>query len=109
MELSGYRFMWVVAMFDLPTDTKEARRQYAQFRKALLKDGFARMQYSVYVRHCASRENAAVHMGRVQRSVPPDGEVRVLTITDKQFERMRVFWGKRRVESEPPPAQMELF
>ena len=108
-ELSGYRFMWVLAMFDLPTDTKESRRDYARFRKALLKDGFVMMQYSVYIRHSASRENAAVHIARVEQNIPPDGEVRVITITDKQFERMRIFWGNRRMPPESPPAQLELF
>jgi CRISPR-associated protein Cas2 len=109
MYISGYRCMWIVAMFDLPVDTKKARREYAIFRKGLLKDGFARMQFSVYMRHCASEENADVHVQRVERMVPPDGEVRILTVTDKQFERMRVFWGKMRKPVEPPPAQMELF
>ncbi|MBI1338353.1 MAG: CRISPR-associated endonuclease Cas2 [Phycisphaera sp.] len=101
--------MWVVTMFDLPVDTKKARRAYAQFRKKLIQDGFARMQFSVYIRHCASEENALIHTTRVQNSVPDDGEVRVLTITDKQFARMRVFWGKRRKPPEPPPSQLELF
>lgn len=109
MFISGYRCMWVVTMFDLPVDTKAARREYALFRKKLLKDGFARMQFSVYIRHCASEENADVHMLRVEKAVPPDGEVRVIAITDKQFERMRVFWGKRRRTPEQPPAQLELF
>ncbi len=109
MFISGYRCMWVVAMFDLPVDTKAARRAYAQFRKALLKDGFARLQFSVYARHCASEENADVHAQRVERALPEDGEVRILTITDKQFGRMRVFWGKRRKPPEPPPLQLELF
>jgi len=108
-ELSGYRFMWVLAMFDLPTDTKESRKNYTRFRKSLLKDGFAMMQFSVYIRHCASRENAAVHLERIERNIPPDGEVRVITITDKQFERMRIFWGNRRQRPESPPAQLELF
>jgi len=79
----------------LPVDTKEARRQYALFRKELLKDGFARMQFSVYIRHCASEENAAVHGGG-GAGVAAGWEVRVMLITDKQFERMRVFWGKMR-------------
>lgn len=109
MNLSGYRYMWVVAMFDLPVHDKPARKAYSQFRKALLKDGFAKMQFSVYIRHCASRENAEVHMRRVERAVPDDGEVRVICITDKQFERMRVFWGKARKPPEPAPAQLELF
>lgn len=101
--------MWVLAMFDVPVDTKRARKAYVQFRKGLLKDGFTKMQFSVYVRHCASEENAAVHMTRVERMVPPDGEVRILTLTDKQFERMRVFWGKMRKAAAPPPPQLELF
>ena len=101
--------MWVVVMFDLPTDTKAARRAYTQFRKKLLQDGFTRMQYSVYIRHCASEENADVHIKRVERWIPDDGEVRVLWITDKQFERMHVFWGKMRKPTEPPPQQLELF
>jgi CRISPR-associated protein Cas2 len=101
--------MWVLTMFDLPVDTKKARRQYAQFRKFLLEDGFTRMQFSVYARHCPSEENATVHLTRVARQVPPDGEVRILTITDKQFERMRIFWGKLRKPVEKPAEQLELF
>lgn len=107
--LSAYRFMWIVAMFDLPVTTKVARKRYARFRKFLLRDGFVQMQYSVYMRHCASRENADVHIRRIGEAVPPEGEVRILTITDKQFERMRVFRGKRRRQPEQPPAQLELF
>lgn len=96
-------------MFDLPVDTRQARRAYAQFRKALLKDGFTRMQYSVYIRHCASEENLDVHEARVQAALPDDGEVRLLGITDKQFGRMRIFWGKLRKPPEKAPAQLELF
>lgn len=101
--------MWVVAMFDLPVDTAEARRDYTQFRKRLLQDGFAMMQYSVYIRHCASMDNATVHIDRVGKFLPPDGEVRLLTMTEKQFQRMQVFWGKRRRAPEPEPAQIELL
>ena len=109
MHISGYRCMWVLAMFDLPTDTKSARRAYTQFRKVLLKDGFTMMQFSVYIRHCASEENAQVHIERIERAVPDDGEVRIIAITDKQFGRMRIFWGKMRKKPEPAPQQLELF
>ncbi len=109
MLISGYRCMWVVVMFDLPVDTVEGRRHYARFRKSLIEDGFTMMQFSVYTRHCASEENAQVHLRRVEGLVPPDGEVRVITITDKQFERMAVFWGRKRRVPEPPPPQLELF
>ena len=101
--------MWVLVMFDLPTDTKNARRQYAQFRKFLLEDGFQMMQYSIYLRHSPSQENADVHTKRVRNQLPPDGEVRVITITDKQFEKMEVFLGKMRKTPEPAPCQLMLF
>lgn len=109
MLISGYRCMWLLTMFDLPVDTKEARRAYTRFRKSLLKDGFTRMQFSVYTRHCASEENMEVHITRVQGALPGDGEVRLLSVTDKQFERMQVFWGKTRKPTESPPRQLELF
>lgn len=105
----GWRSMWVVAMFDLPTDTSAARKAYARFRKELLKDGFTMMQYSVYVRHCASIENAKVHVARMGVCVPSAGEVRFLTITDKQFGRIEVYVGKTRKAVPNPPAQLEFF
>jgi len=97
MNLSGYRAVWIFAMFDLPTDTKQARREYTHFRKNLLKDGFVMLQYSVYVRHCPSRENAEVHY------------VRLITVTDKQFGRMQSFWGKMRKREVRQVRQLELF
>ena len=109
MIISGYRAVWILAMFDLPTDTKKARKDYTHFRKNLLKNGFGMLQYSVYIRHCSSEENAAVHYNRVKAFLPPDGEVRLVTITDKQFERMQTFWGKMRKPPPRKPRQLELF
>lgn len=101
--------MWVIVLFDLPTDTKRARQQYTRFRKALLDDGFTMMQYSVYMRHSASEENAQVHVKRIKAKLPPDGEVRIVKITDKQFAKIQVFYGKRRKPTETPPAQLSFL
>ncbi len=109
MAFGGYRTMWVIVMFDLPTDTKKARKDYARFRKHIMRDGFIMMQFSVYARHCASEENAFVHSGRVREWLPPQGEVRVIIITDKQFGRMQVFYGKKRKKAETTPQQITLF
>ena len=109
MFVSGYRCMWIIVFFDLPTDTSTARKQYTRFRKTLLADGFGMMQYSVYYRHCASKENTTVHLQRIRKSIPPDGEVRVAQFTDKQFARMEVYLGKRRVRTEQEPVQLEMF
>ena len=33
----------------------------------------------------------------------------ILSVTDKQYGRMQVYWGKTRKPTEPAPAQLELF
>ena len=109
MELSGYRSMWTIVMFDLPVDTKQSRKDYAQFRKHLLQDGFFKLQYSVYARPAPSKECATVHIQRLEHWLPPQGEVRVLEMTDKQFELMRIFWGKKRRPPPQTPKQLEFF
>lgn len=109
MELNGYRIMWLFVFFDLPTETKKDRRNASQFRNNLLKDGFSMMQYSVYVRHCASSESADVHEKRIYQLLPPLGKVSVLRITDKQFGNIQNFLGKTEVPTAPQPTQLELF
>ena len=109
MIFGGLNTMWVIVLFDLPTDTSEARKQYTNFRKSLLDDGFRMMQYSVYIRHSASDENALVHAKRIKSSLPPDGEVRIIQITDKQFGKIEVFYGKKRVQTEQAPLQLQFF
>lgn len=106
---SGYRSMWIFAMFDLPVATKEDRRRYARFRKALLQRGFTMLQFSVYARHCASEEFAGGVRADVRAVLPPEGQVRVLSVTDRQFGKMEVYFGKKRRRTEDPPAQLMLF
>jgi CRISPR-associated protein Cas2 len=97
------------ALFDLPMDTKENRREYTQFRKSLLKEGFTMLQYSVYARHGASEEAMEAVRSRVKSALPPHGQVRLLPVTDHQFGKMQVFYGKKRMPVEDPPAQLVLF
>jgi CRISPR-associated protein Cas2 len=109
MELNGYRIMWLFVFFDLPTETKKNRRNASQFRGNLLKDGFSMMQFSVYIRHCASGESADVHEKRINKLVPPLGKVSVLRITDKQFGLIINYLGKAKQENINAPTQLELF
>ncbi|MBI3831831.1 MAG: CRISPR-associated endonuclease Cas2 [Planctomycetes bacterium] len=109
MDLNGWRRVWLFVLFDLPVKTKTDRRHYRLFHKALLKDGFHRVQFSVYNRFCPSVENAEVHEKRVKEELPPEGEVRLVLLTDKQFERMKVYWGEKKREPQPLPPQLLLF
>jgi len=107
--LNHYRCLWVLVFFDLPTETRAERKIASKFRKNLLEDGFAMFQFSIYMRFCSSRENAAVHQKRVRNLLPEKGKVGVMQVTDKQFGMMELFYGKKVVEKEQPPQQLELF
>lgn len=109
LALSGYKTMWLMAMFDLPVDDREARRRYTRFRGLLLDNGFSQLQYSVYARCCDSEATATTQRDKIVRKLPSDGNVRLLMITDRQFAKMEVFLGRNRVEAESKPAQLELF
>ncbi|MDP2168282.1 MAG: CRISPR-associated endonuclease Cas2 [Thermodesulfovibrionales bacterium] len=108
-EISGYNSMWLIAMFDLPVVTKEARYRYTRFRNGLLKEGFTMLQFSVYARFCSSEETSDVFRKRIREILPKDGEVRLLAITDRQFGKMEIFFGKKRTEVEKPPEEFLLF
>ena len=107
--LNAYQIMWLFVFFDLPVTTKTKRRAATRFRKRLLKDGFNMMQYSVYTRHCASRESAKVHVKRVNSFVPSEGHVTILKVTDKQYGRIINLWGKKTEKPERAPPQLEIF
>lgn len=101
--------MWLFAMFDLPVDTREKRRAYRHLRNRLIRCGFTMLQYSVYCRYCPGEESAEVHKKYVKRAIPDEGQVRLLMVTDRQFGKMEVYFGKNRKPVEDPPAQMMLF
>ena len=108
--LSEYRIMWIFVLFDLPTETKKERKLAAQFRKDIMGDGFTMFQFSIYIRHCASMDNAEVHMKRVRSLVPETGKICMFTLTDKQFANIETFYGiKCKDTVKPSYIQLELF
>ncbi|MFN7911259.1 MAG: CRISPR-associated endonuclease Cas2 [Bacteroidota bacterium] len=107
--LNAYRVMWTLVMYDLPTETAKDRKLAAQFRKDLMKDGFTMFQFSMYLRHSPSAENAEVHKKRVVKCLPEFGKVGIMQITDKQFERMEIFYGTKKTDIPDVPQQLELF
>ena len=101
--------MWVMVLFDLPTETKTDTKNYRRFVDVLEKDGFTRFQFSIFLRHCVSQDNAKVHIKRVKLNLPPKGHVCVFQITDKQFSMMEVFYSRKKEELPEPTQQLEIF
>lgn len=109
LRLSEYRIMWVLVMFDLPTETKQQRKSAADFRKYLISDGFTMFQFSIYARNCSSFENATAHIKRVSGNIPGDGKVCIITITDKQFGNIKIFEGTKKAKPMTSAIQLEIF
>lgn len=107
--LNQYKIMWVMVFFDLPTETKQQRKDYTTFRKRLISDGFTMFQFSIYIRSCASVENAKVHVDRISRILPEAGTVCIMTITDRQFGDIKIFEGVKRAKPKVDAIQLELF
>lgn len=90
----SYRFMRMLVMFDLPTETAEDRRNYRLFRKTLIKNGFYMMQESVYTRMILNRSVQRSAMDVIRRNKPARGTVQILVVTEKQFSQMEFIVGE---------------
>lgn len=107
--LSGYRLMWILVMFDLPTDTKPQRKAATDFRNFLLDEGFERSQFSVYARFVNGKEAFATRVNRIERNLPDAGDVQVLNFTDRQYRDIVHFSDQGRKRARENPQQLVMF
>ena len=97
--------MRILVFFDLPVKTKAERRAAAKFRNFLLTDGYHMVQLSVYARICSGTDSVAAHRARLAAALPSKGSVRMLVITEKQYDNIQILVGEPTVYDEPQ--QME--
>lgn len=98
--MKKHDFMRLLLFFDLPMVTKKERKVYAAFRKYLISKGYIMLQFSVYVRIFANREAVNNHVVMIKKNVPKEGQIRIMSVTEKQFSKMEVILGgKSRQES----------
>lgn len=83
-----YRFMRILVFFDLPTETAKDRKNYSQFRKFLIKEGFMMMQESVYAKLVLNNSITNSIKDKISKNKPQKGIVQMLIITEKQFNSM---------------------
>lgn len=96
----SYQQMRILCMFDLPMESKKEQRCYRLFRKELLANGFVMLQYSVYYRVVPNRSAGKKFEGILKRATPPFGEIRLLYVSEKQFEEMQLLVGARSHQEE---------
>ncbi|MDK9720214.1 MAG: CRISPR-associated endonuclease Cas2 [Rhodospirillales bacterium] len=109
MALCGYRLMWMIVLFDLPVQTKKERKEATRFRNFLLDQGFEMSQFSVYMRFCSGKEQAETQTKRIEKNVPKTGKVHIVYLTDKQYENIACFDGRKREPAKKNPSQLTLF
>lgn len=108
-KLSGYRLMWILVMFDLPTDTKPQRKAATNFREFLLDEGFERSQFSVYARFVNGKEAFSSRVSRIERHLPESGDVQILNFTDRQYRDIVHFSDQGRRTARENPNQLVMF
>ena len=92
------KFMRIIVMFDLPVITENERKVATKFRKYLLDDGFIMIQYSVYSRICKNNDDLYKHINRLKINTPKTGNVRLLQVTENQYNNMIMFSGNKKTE-----------
>jgi len=107
--LSGYRLMWILVMFDLPTDTKPQRKAAGDFRNFLLDEGFERCQFSIYARFVNGKEAFDTRVRHIERTLPGQGDIQILSFTDRQYRDIIHFSDQGRRGQRKNPEQLVLF
>lgn len=107
--LSSYRLMWMLVMFDLPTESKKQRKDANNFRKFLLDEGFERSQFSVYARFVNGKEAFKTRINRIKQNLPIQGDVQILNFTDRQYRDIVHFNSRSRKSTRKNPDQLVLF
>ena len=107
--LSKYKTMWLFVMFDLPVKHKYERKIYNNFRNKLLEHGFMRAQYSVYIKSCTDRNEVIRLSKTIDKISPYNGQVRIIEITEKQYENMKILGSEQKPKKERRYNQLELF
>lgn len=90
----SYRFMRIIVMFDLPVLTSQEKKEYRKFRKFLISNGFIMLQQSIYSKIALNGTVAKTIRKNIRDNRPNDGLVQVLTITEKQYNRMEFLVGE---------------
>ena len=90
--------MRVLVFFDLPVLTSENRRAYAKFRRFLLKNGFLKLQESVYCKLALNSSAVNAIVDNVHKNKPEEGLIQLLTVTEKQYAKMDIILGQVKSE-----------
>ena len=88
-----YYRMRLIAILS-PTDKWGTKTEYARLRKFLLKDGYIRIGPEVFMRVVQNRKASEKHYRRIDEVKPKTGVVRLLRLTEKQYNNIYMVTGE---------------
>ncbi|MFG5919547.1 CRISPR-associated endonuclease Cas2 [Sneathia vaginalis] len=94
----SYRFMRIMIFFDLPTTEKQELKDYREFRRFLIKNGFMMLQESVYVKMLLNTTTVNNFIVKLKDNLPKQGLVQALIVTEKQFQSIHTLVGEHKSE-----------
>lgn len=97
---SPYKVMRLMLFFDLPMNTTAERRIYTKFRKYLINNGFSMLQFSVYAKIFPNRVSLEQYIDGLKRNLPNKGSIRIMAVTEKQYEKMLILVGGKTIQDE---------
>lgn len=77
-----------------PTDKWGTKMEYTKLRKFLHKDGYIRIAPEVYMRIVQNRKASEKHYRRIEEVAPKTGVVRLLRLTEKQYNNIYMVSGE---------------
>ncbi len=92
--MSKYRQLRIIILYDLPMIEEEQIKEYSKFRKSIIKLGFNQLQFSIYVKVVPNEMGFQTLMRKIKTNIPNSGNIRILKITEKQYENMIFLQGK---------------
>ena len=67
------------------------------------------MQFSVYSRICKNNDDLLKHVNRIKINAPKSGNIRMIQITENQYNNMIMFSGQKAIEEDISEDNLIIF
>lgn len=95
MRESLYKQVRVLILYDLPMTEIDDKKEYSKFRRDILKLGCYIVQFSVYAKVIKNEIYYKSFIDKLKKILPTKGEIRVIKVTEKQYEDMMFLNGSK--------------
>lgn len=93
--IEPYRAMVdLVVHENIGSNLKLTKTEYTNLRNFLTKDGYFKIAPEVYIRIVQNRKASEKHYRRIQEFAPKTGTVRLLRLTEKQYQSIYMVTGE---------------